>query len=176
VTSKFTTSGWRITCRKMRAEIRGRSRLHILEIRMSQVLNILRKDIRRLRPEILLVLAGTIAFVWVRRSEGVPAASLEDKEVQNRFVYNARPHLCLQFVLPYWETFSVNPVILDNIDVGNSGIEVGKSASGAFWEMRGTLCPGTEVAITTLRPGERILRDIYIHGIRPVDYMPRYAR
>lgn len=32
---------------------------------MSQVLNILRKDIRRLRLEILLVLAGTATFVWV---------------------------------------------------------------------------------------------------------------
>jgi len=32
---------------------------------MSQVLNILRKDIRRLWLEILLVLAGTAAFVWV---------------------------------------------------------------------------------------------------------------
>jgi hypothetical protein len=32
---------------------------------MSQVLNILRKDIRRLWLEILLVLAGTAAFVWI---------------------------------------------------------------------------------------------------------------
>jgi hypothetical protein len=32
---------------------------------MSQILNILRKDIRGLRVEILLVLAGTITFVWI---------------------------------------------------------------------------------------------------------------
>jgi len=42
-----------------------RAQTHEREATMSQILNILRKDIRRLWVEILLVLAGTAAFVWI---------------------------------------------------------------------------------------------------------------
>ena len=51
---------------------------------MSPILNILRKDIRALWIEILLVLAATIAFIWTGRPERLPA---------DMYAYSILPHL-----------------------------------------------------------------------------------
>jgi hypothetical protein len=99
----------------------------------------------------------------------IPPAYL--KEMQAMLVQGGRPRLWLPLRSGYFENISLNPLVVDFIRIGNSG---GGGAAG--WETSETLCAGTEVVITTLRPGARILRNIEIYDIRLVDYWPKYAR
>jgi len=102
----------------------------------------------------------------------VPPAYL--KGMQASLVQGGRPRLREHWRSAYFENISLNPLVVDIIRIGNSGS--GGGAGGAEWRFTETLCPGTEVVVTTLRPGARILRNIDIHDIRLVDYWPRYAR
>lgn len=97
-------------------------------------------------------------------SRPIPPFAL--KLAQALLMEGGRPGLRLAFRSGYLENTSLNPVVVDFIRIGSSG-------RGAATE---TLCAGTEVVVTTLRPGARILRDIDIHDIRLVDYWPKYAR
>jgi len=106
----------------------------------------------------------------------VPPAQLKERQNALGLAEWARPRLRLPWMLPYLENISLNPVVMDSIEIGSEWRMGGMAPSGKRWEMSSTLCAGTEVVVTTLRPGERILRDIEIHNIRPGDYWPRYAR
>jgi hypothetical protein len=99
----------------------------------------------------------------------VPPAGL--KEAQSLLLEGGRPNLWLPWRSGYFENMSLNPVVVDFIRIGNSG-----TLGGSKWQATETLCAGTDVVVTTLRPGARILRNIDIHDIRLVDYWPKYAR
>jgi hypothetical protein len=99
----------------------------------------------------------------------IPPAYLQ--ELQANLVNMGKPRYRLPWTSGYFENISLNPLVVDLIVIsgGASG-----GAGGAKFTY--TLCSGTEVVITTLRPGARILRTIDIYDIRLVDYWPKYAR
>jgi hypothetical protein len=103
-------------------------------------------------------------------SRPIPGSAL--KELQATLLNMGKPRYRIRWPNGYFDNISLNPLVGDLIAVsGGGGGGMGKGVEFTY-----RLCSGTEVVVTTLRPGARILRNIDIHDIRLVDYWPKYAR
>jgi len=122
---------------------------------------------RRLPP----VVSGVTKFGpdCISISGSIPAPVLKD--LQAGLVNMGKPRYRIPWMNGYFENISLNPLVVDFIVVSDNA-----SGGAGGWKFTYTLCSGTEVVVTTLLPGARILRDIDIHDIRLVDYWPKYAR
>jgi hypothetical protein len=93
------------------------------------------------------------------------------KEMQATLVNMGKPRYRLPWTSGYFENISLNPLVVDLIVISG-----GARGGAGGWKFTTTLCSGTEVVVTTLRRGARILRNVDMHDIRLVDYWPKYAR